>query len=387
MGFLGDVDQFFFEEGADIGDFLPHVIHHASNFACSLYKQNPGVIYDLNYFNKGLWEKLCRRRPPGLPPAPSPDFDGGQCDFYYILSRQSSNGTIVDATGNPIKGPIKGIELDWVKHPRFGTWGWKFLITSPQVLNSELYDGVRYMINASATYNDSAVRPDLKPTFLRVYPRDGQPDVCGDPVPDPVPPVVLPDPARTTNITYTFDDGITVTFPITLAFPVVFNTFRFAPSLTIQPQLNLNPEINIHLLPDGWHSDPQDQNQDEEKDSGDKIEYYFYPPNPDDDPLVRPSPPTPVDNSAADEDIPGARWLRVVLTTFPDKAQYGNKTPNVYFAGWVEFVKGGDCLPRQQVNFQRSLFRFPDGADGYYVQFTNGAKGYTVVYTEVQEDA
>lgn len=385
MGFLGDVDKFFFERGEDIADFLPHVIHHASNFACTLYKNNPGVIYDLNYFNKGLWEKLCRPRDPGLPPAPPAPFQGGQCDFYYILRMSAPNGTVVEATGNPIKGPISSIGLDWIRHPRLGTWGWRFLVGSPQVLSAETYTDGRYMINGSATYNQSEVRPGLKPTLLGVRPRDGQPDTCGDPVRPPVPPVVLPEPDRTVDITYTFDDGVEVTFPVVLIFPTLNNTFKLAPSLTFKANVNNNISINLHLLPDGFHSEP-DADGGDDSESPD-LDYYFHPPDPEDDPLLKPTPPTPPASFGGDEDVPAGRWLLVTLTKFPDKAQYGKNTPNVYFAGWMEFLKGGACFERQQINFEKSLFRFPDGATGFYVQFTNGAQGSYIVYTEDSTNA
>lgn len=380
MGFLGDVDNFFFEQGQDIADFLPHVLHHASNFACELYKNQPGIIYDLNYFNKGLWEKLCRRRPPGLPPAPAPDFLGGQCLVFYFLRYKNPAGTVIVASGNPIQGAIKSVRLAWAQHPRTGTWGWKFFVRAPDVINAEKV-GDEFFINGSATFNDPAVRPDRQPEFLDFIRQDGQPDNCGNPPVPPVVPVIIPPQQRTTNITYTFDDGVQVTVPVLLVFPTLNNTFKIAPSLTLEFNANVSVPINIHLLPDGFHSEPDDEIKDD-GDSGDNLDYYFYPPNPDEDPLVKPTPPTPPASFQADDDISGARWLRIELTKLPDKAHYGTGTPNVYFAGWIEFTKGGDCLPRQQVNFQKSLFRFPDGADGYYVQFANGAKGRVIVYAE-----
>lgn len=381
MGFLGKVDEFFREEGETLGEMLPEFLHKASNFACQLYKNKPGIIYDLNEFNKGLWEKLCAPRPPGLPDAPSPNFQGGQCPFYYVIVYSLYDGTVQDRTDQPILGAISGIDLGWVQHPRTQTWGWKFLISAQTVYNAERYDS-RFMINASATFNESYVRPGLKPTFLRIYPRDGQVDSCGSLPPPKVPPYIAPEADRMVNITYTYKDGTDVTIPVVLSFPTVNNTFKLQPSLTLQ--VKTNPEINFHLYPDGWYSEPGHPAEPPKSDP--KIDYFINPPNPDADPLLKPSDPIPPASFAGDEDVPSARWLRVILTKMPDKAQYGVNTPTVWFAGWMEFTKGGACFPRQQINFEESLFRFPDGADGYYVQFTNGAEGSVVVYTQLLEE-
>lgn len=382
MGFLGDVDDFFREEGEQFGNLLPEFLHKASNFACELYRQKPGIIYDLNFFNQGLWDKLCRPRPPGLPPSPQPDFQGGQCPVYYAVAFQSHAGTS-DGTDTPILGPIAGIRIEHRQHPRFGSWAWYLLISAPGAINLDFYEGM-YWRTASASYNFPDPKPP-KPILIGVNRMDGQPDNCGNlPSPD-IPPIVVPPGERSTNITYTNNEGNrNFNIPIVLIFPTLNNTFNLNPSLTIEAKIGGGDRtINFHLYPDGWYSEPGHPAEPPIPDP--KIDYFINPPNPDDDPLLRPSPPSPPADFAADEDLPGARWLRVTLTKLPDKAQYGRNTPNVYFAGWMEFTKGGDCLERKQINFEKSLFRFPDGADGFYVQFTNGAQGSYITYTEVPD--
>ena len=112
------------------------------------------------------------------------------------------------------------------------------------------------------------------------------------------------------------------------------------------------------------------------------LNQYFSPPNPSVDGtlvLISPSADKPSDEQ---KDVPNAAWLIIDLTKLPDKAQYGGDSPTVYFAGWLEFLKEGRAFPRQQINFEQSIFRFPDGADGYAYTFTNGAQGNVSVYVE-----
>lgn len=382
MGFLGGVDDFYKNVGEKFGDLLPDLLHEASNFACELYKSKPGIIYDLNYFNKGLFEKLCERRPPGLPSPPAAPFPGGQCPVYYYI--KYSNYYASDLETSRYKGKITHLSLEYKRHFYLGYYSWHLLIGSNESTGANYRDANGNWWESLTGNEGNRADPTPRPTLSPLLRSDGLVDDCGNlPAPD-VPPYVAPESERTTNITYTYKDGTDINVPVVLIFPTLNNTFKFSPSLTINAKLGGGDRtINFHLYPDGWYSEPG--HPAEPPTSDPKIDYFINPPNPDDDPLLRPSPPSPPADFGGDEDLPGARWLRVILTKFPDKAQYGKGTPNVYFAGWMEFLKGGDCFERRQINFERSLFRFPDGADGFYVQFTNGARGYYITYTEVND--
>jgi hypothetical protein len=93
-------------------------------------------------------------------------------------------------------------------------------------------------------------------------------------------------------------------------------------------------------------------------------------------------PPEPPEESD-EQDAPGITYLEITLTKDPNKAQFGGKGETVYFGGWVAFrYKTGGFSPREQINFRKSVFKAPEGADGYTYTLTNGAQGFARWYTE-----
>lgn len=97
--------------------------------------------------------------------------------------------------------------------------------------------------------------------------------------------------------------------------------------------------------------------------------------------------PAPPDQKPPDDggDSPSKKklaYVEVILTKLPDKSQFGNAgAQNVYFAGWFAFRSNtGGFHPREQINFQRSLFVAPAGCDGYTHTFTHGARGRILEY-------
>jgi hypothetical protein len=316
---------------------------------------------------------MCRKRPPGLPEFPVADFKGGQCcDVFYDVTIAITTGAgTTNSVYRSVYGTIRGLESR-----ASGTTETQFFLVSRRCNGNVIRLDLGRSINPATR------------KIINVVRTDGQADTCGDPPILAIDPVVVPPVDRSTNVTFAIRPGVNITVPVVLIYPTLRNTFELKPSLTINAKVGSDRTvnygdriINFHLYPDGWYSEPGHPAEPAVPDP--QIDYFINPPDPDDDPFLAPRPPSPPATFQADPDVPGAKWLRVELTKLPDKAHYGKGTPNVYFAGWLEFTKGGDCLPRQQVNFQKSLFRFPDGANGYYVQFTNGAAGKVTVYTEV----
>ena len=157
--------------------------------------------------------------------------------------------------------------------------------------------------------------------------QDGLPDSCGDP-PANQPVVPIPPDKLTPNIPYTYNDGNDVAIPVVIA--------------PIKPTGVVN--INVDGLTFKFDAGGVDiELPDEEEEKKDVV------------------------------------WVVVNLTTLPDKMMFGN--PNVYFAGWITFLIGDAYTIREQINFERSVFRYPDGAISHHISFTNKADGVATTYT------
>lgn len=386
MGFLGKASEFFAAPGASVGSFLGDALHNASNFACQLHYNTPGVIFDVSPFNRELWRSLCRDRPSGLPPAPpsAAPFSGGQCPVTYRLTLH-----IIYKTGpasNPnyyvgdFYGPIQSVRLVRVEPPQSGMFGdlqdlevvcygvpGEARSASPRVVRIAPFDYLQSIDN------------------IKVVRVDGQPDNCGD-LSTVVKPVVLPASQRTTIINIQTDQNNSVT--AILDFPSTSVDF----DLSVPLKVTIDNR-KFHLNIDGWHTgfpSPSISLPDVEKVLSDNVlqfegalNQYFAPVNPSiNNNLILVSPSAGKKKGGEEKNISGAQWLIWDLTRLPDKAQYGENSPTVYFAGWFSFYKEGRCMERRQINYQRGIVRFPDGADGYGYTFTNGAEGDVSVYKE-----
>jgi len=383
MGFLGKASEFFAEPGAAVGSFVGDVLHNASNYVCQLHYNTPGVIFDLSPFNRELWKEFCKERPSGLPPAPQPKFVGGQCDsvsYNMIVRWRNKDGSTDYDRQNGFWGPITDVEF--VRNSSGNSDHRGFLqdlyVTSrgadasPGELN-------RRLVASPYVYAEQMTGVDMARA-------DGASDNCGNPPSPVVRPVVLPIEQRTTNINVLSVDKSTVN--------VVTAVFDF-PSASVDFNLSVPLRVTIdqrkfYLNIDGWYSgDPSDGSppdlspvQDSVLQLNGTLNQYFAPINPSVNPSLTLIAPSFGKDSDEQKDISGAQWLIIDLTKMPDKTQYGGGSPTVYFAGWIEFLKEGRAFPRQQINFERSIFRFPDGADGYAYTFTNGAQGNVSVYVE-----
>lgn len=375
MDLLGGVNDFLVAAGSAEGSFIRKAMSGVADFACQLHHDYPGVIYDLNPINKGLWQSLCSQRPAGLPPPPPPPlYLGGQCPGVAYRVIYTSQTT--------------------AQHPSGAGYTTTRQVDAPGPITNFTYayrsDGVGY--RAELDYQnghylfpqDGGGNGWRELQSVSVTRIDGQPDNCGN-IPTPVVrPIVLPPEQRTTNINITNNDGSNISLPVSLSFPSASVDFNLSVPMTI----NLGG-FNFHLNLDGWHFGLPGGGStaiNDVKTTVDNvyksINNYNYPPNPGDDNtlvLISPSGEKPGDEQKS---LPKPRWLVIDLTKLPDKAQYGINSPTIYFAGWVSFLKEGKGMPREQINYQQAIFRFPDGADGYAYTFTNGAAGKVSVYVE-----
>lgn len=397
MSFLGKASEFFAVPGASVGSFVGDILHNVSNYACQLHYNTPGVIFDVSPFNRELWKEICKDRPSGLPPPSAASFSGGQCDAkpYKIFS------TVVLADNNTPQGyTIRENGDTWAVYGAIESIA---AVLVPQGVNFTLNTRVRCRgrrQNGSSFFPVGAVQDvdygwatitgginsRILSASFSVYTPDGSADNCGDPPPPAVVPVVLPVSQRTTNISVlSVDNSTTNDVTAIVEFPSASVDFNLSVPLRVTID-----QRKFYLNIDGWHSgDPSDDSppdlspvQDSVLQLNGTLNQYFAPVNPSVNPSLTLIAPSFGKDSDEQKDVSGAQWLIIDLTKTPDKAQYGGDSPTVYFAGWIEFLKEGRAFPRQQINFERSIFRFPDGADGYAYTFTNGAQGNVSVYVE-----
>lgn len=309
--------------GNNTGNFLLDLADNVGNTVCGLYKDYAGNFLQGSQsvpsaFLKGTWDSLCAPRPPGLPPPATPPFSGGQCEgVVYNVKIRKISLSTGNVDGEP-----------------------SFLVTGAVV-------GIKTEFNPSTgvttTYLEAGgggESPEIKVLdtstsgvkhryeYIHVIRVDGGADNCGDPPPDQ-PVVPIPPDRLNTGTPYTYNDGTDITIPTLIA--------------PITPTGIVNVDVGgINFKFDA---------------GGVEIE-------------------TPGEE---DEEKKEVTWVVVTLTTLPDKVMFG--TPNVYFAGWITFDIEGDYTTREQINFERNIFRYPDRARGHHITFTNKANGVVTTYT------
>lgn len=124
--------------------------------------------------------------PYDAPEEPTPPFTGGQCNDVLYLARFDTaiSGTIT--TGLPGSQPFVGRVVE------FGVFSTE---DAPQGSGTKTNYHWRLRLEdgreKTGQYGDTEATPG-GPTNFRIIRADGQPDVCGDPPPSPVPPVNVP---------------------------------------------------------------------------------------------------------------------------------------------------------------------------------------------------
>lgn len=87
-------------------------------------------------------------------------------------------------------------------------------------------------------------------------------------------------------------------------------------------------------------------------------------------------------NSGDYDNLPQIYWASIELSVIPTNAsrQKGMIAPDIVYAGWAGFKSGGFYLPREPVHLQKSAFRAPPGADGFYFTLYSGFLGNITGY-------
>lgn len=393
-----------YASGNRAGDFIAKLADKAADLACGLHRDYPGfTTYGgivpgsgvVSEFNKGIWDSLCNDR-GGLPPAATPPFTGGQCScvrYTVVIQQTTWDGVTSQFTRFNVPGAIKGISQKPISE------------TDPRI-QSSLVAG-----EAACPYDggieSAPAGRESKFNIVSVARNDGLADNCGSP-PSRYPDVEPPFNRTYGNDSITYNDGTDFTFPFFYV-PVDISP-TFSPNIRIDlGGFTFNFDlggVDIYLPdkkddpralppaggyptapPSGLPRPQPDPNRpNPNPDPGNKPPRQDCPDCPD----IPPQPDPPGEGDPPEErpeeegeevTKPGIEFLEVVLTTLPDKVHYGNEGANVVFAGWVAFrSKSGSYYPREQINFQQSVFRAPVGADGYTYTFTNGARGFVREY-------
>lgn len=393
-GFLPDYNQ-----GEATGDFIKGVANAAADFACGLYQDFPAaVVSDTspNSFGRGLMDSLCAPRnklPP--PPAPKPGQGQCQCVFYDVTYTQfSPSGP--DSTTSTVLGALSfGSEPDPLVEglTNLLIYHWADCPDGKPGNRAKLLYGIQSADGAYYATIDSISRTD------------GQPDNCtsdGHNWP-PGSPTTIPPERSTSSTVINYNDGTNITVP--LAYVPVDVNFNINPKITVnvggvkvtfdfsgakvdlgngdsdttKPRDRTNDssddfdriEKKLKEIKDRIDSQQSDLDA-IKKDSNDSLP-------PDDDPAIEGSEDAE-ESESGDRTVDKLEWVCIHLTKLPNREQWGDGAPNIYYAGWLEFRVKDCLLPRQPIHFVDSIFKAPDGATGFAFTLANGAKGKAKVY-------
>lgn len=367
-------------------DNIRKIVEAGRGFACSIYRTQPGALIPnpISDLLKTVWDGICADDPAGLPPAPTPPFTGGQCQCrsYRITHVITWNDGTSWTNTSDVWGAVLGIRCKPGDpnnrcQPVVSCRG--FVFQGGCQLPGE------YSVSSYSNGNPAGAPPRIRITSA--VPVDGQVDNCGS-LPASYPPSPPPPVGgyTSTPIKITYNDGTDFTTIFNLQPPQPTDVVPFPP-ICLTTKLG-GKDVEVCLLPDGSFrvGGGVDEDgllrelQDELREFREQYDRDNNPLPPDEDPSLTPQ---PLDgDGGGEEDAEGIQWLLVTLTEFPEKSQFGN--PTVFWAGWVTFRVNGAYTERQQISYERSLFKAPDGADGYGVTFTNHSKGDVVSYVTQQ---
>lgn len=351
-------------------------------FVCGLYKQTPSPLVEnpISDVLRFAWDSLCGDSGlDNLPAPPSRPFNGGQCVCMVYAMTFSLQGETLGY--GEMYGPIKAIRTVLV--PR----GNNKFDYNVQALCRGPYGNGFERCKSSLDWHTVAYQPLMDnrgDAVLTVFrPKFNESDNCGDlPISYPPAPPVPPGGYTSPPTAITYNDGTDVNVVFNLQPPTSNNT-TLPPPICLTATLG-GKQFRVCYPPDGVpHIEGVDNSDvllrdihDELVDFREEYDNDKHPLPPGEDPSLIPKPLA--GDSGGEDDVPNIAWLLVTLLEVPSKAQFGN--PTVFFAGWVTFRVNGAYTERQQISYEKSLFRAPEGADGYGVTFTNFARGNVTSY-------
>jgi len=371
------------------------IVEKARNFYCSLYNDTPQWVLRRNplvspLVRKGL-ERMCHDQLPPPPPLPLPFIGGQCCDVTYEvtvrvkivmclnyevkhdrISAHRITGKIVGGKIGvyPVQSQLSGA---WIEYEDCSgnskiksVWSATFDATSGNCLVQErthpLADNISIDQSSCEILGIAVVAGD---------------DNCGDPPGGypPVPPPSDDDIRRPFDITYEDNSTRTIIYNINrdpsgnIFFPPVINaggvSVHFDVAGICVGCVNRNTPSggggaggSSGLTGDGGQEEEAEEEVLEEEEDG------------------------------GEEDVPKIKAVKVDVTQIgsPQKTQFGNGSPDIIWAGWLEFKIDDSYAPRTRIDFARSYFIAPEGATGFAYCLKTGFKAKITVIKEKTED-
>lgn len=375
----------------------------ARDFACDIYRDFPKFALadpiGALAFSEAVWDGMCRTGPEDNFPAPTAPPPGGQCPgaLYNVSVRSVQSGgteTLVFGVPGPVGGITTASAGEGVIDVFFPHGGGRTNIFS----------------NASlAAWQSGAIAAQI----LSIVPQPGQPDNCGNGLPE-FPPVVPPapdlerdapisprgGPSFTIPLIYVrptadidVNADIDISIPVTIRGPLIGIDIQFGPNgINIIPAPRSRPwdapsDPRDPNAPPGSRT-PQQRQLDEltkfSKELLEKLKKLLECACPEDG-LIR-SFSVAAGESARISCPPRTFAVVVNVTTIPSppKSQYGAGQPDVHFAGWGWFTQVGALGRRYPIDALEKVF-IPEGPGPSAFQYTctNSYRAQATVYYTV----
>lgn len=383
------------EAGTGTGNFIKRAANTAADGACTLYRDFPGFMAGANVirspldaFSHGVWDSLCSGRSPGLPPPPSQEFLGGQCECepYAVVVAQMVNGVEAFNTFFSVLGKVEGL-----LNEDNGT-GYNAIILCSGGVGQSCVPGSRY--NAFTGGSGYNVTYRIK----EVVPQSEAGKLCGN-APPSYPRISPPPAALKDKRDIDFGNGHKFTLPLVYA-PI---------KPTLQIPVNLGGlgfdfgagGVDFNFSdgsPAGGGSGNGDGNQGLDDRFDDfKTDWDDFrnnpPPPPPSQPAPPPPPPSPIDydeevkqeeEKKEEDDKFGLVWVTVELTGIPSNAriQKADGDSNVYYAGHFNWRTAKGNQVRQYIHWKNNVYYNNVAATGYSVTMYGGYKCVVRTYKE-----
>ena len=368
------------------GNIYQQAARQVRDFACRLHRQAPSQLTGncqfldnpLCRWNHSRWDNVCGGEQSGIKRF---KIFGGQCTATYRIEYQKAliqDGTFQNWYGafqtGFIDGPIQSFEMtvggSTIPDPYVGHWQFR-----GQYIDTGPFNGGGYQFIANgviaANIGGSGNR------LVRFVRTDGQPDNCGDgdesfeyPADNP-----LSDEDKTTNITINNSDNTTFVIPLTFidASQTDFNVNFFLGDLTIP-----NGGVGVQI----------DQNGVSFNGEGGTLDAGDFPKGDTCKPKKPSFPDLEEEPGQEEEEDDNIEYVKINLTTFPDRASYGNSEDETnFFAGFLKWnIDGKGYTVPQYIMNKDSVFEAPENTKGYIVTFRNGARGIVTKFKVKSEE-
>lgn len=232
MPYTYDLEQLNSNTSESTSDGLRNIANAAANFVCDAYQNYATATTGfpdptgIGALNNALFSRLCAPRNK-LPPTPTQPFTGGQCAVRYNVAFSYTDPVQGNGSGTlfNLLGPITGV--------RRGASGATFGVGAGCAPESGRPDGIAFFVLTA----DRTILNRRVYTITSVSRVDGQPDNCGNPVPQFGDKGITNNYITNNNKTVNVGGGVSLTVPIFYT-PVIVNANAY---INAQVQVNVGP--------------------------------------------------------------------------------------------------------------------------------------------------